>query len=98
MKGRIYKIVNTISDDLYIGSTVQILKNRFKAHKSNAILNKPGKLYEYMRSIGIDHFDIEIIEELDIDHISQLGKKEHTYYAILKPSLNMISPRFNIGI
>lgn len=74
-KGRIYKIFNVKTDDIYIGSTIQTLKDRFKAHKSNAKLNKNGLLYDCMRDIGIDAFSIELIEEIDISNKKQLLSK-----------------------
>jgi Uri superfamily endonuclease len=92
MKAFIYKITNKKTDDVYVGSTIQTLKNRFKAHKSNANVNKPGKLYECMRKIGIEHFKIELLEVLDTDHKSSIGEKEKEYYDLLKPSLNMKCP------
>ena len=46
MKGYIYKITNTQTSDLYIGSTIQELKNRFKTHRSNARLGKTERIYE----------------------------------------------------
>jgi hypothetical protein len=39
-KAQIYKISNTKTDGIYVGSTIQRLKDRFKAHRSNAKLNK----------------------------------------------------------
>ena len=35
-KGKIYKIYNTINDDIYIGATVQDLKLRLSGHISNS--------------------------------------------------------------
>jgi len=46
MKGRIYKIVNSKTNEIYIGSTTQELKNRFKTHRSNANLGRKEILYE----------------------------------------------------
>lgn len=90
MKGFIYKITNTKTSDLYIGSTIQHPKNRFKAHRSNANLGKPGTLYEAIRKIGVEYFSIEVVEECEIE---ELDRKEKEYYQKLAPSLNMIAPR-----
>ena len=35
-QGKIYQILNTITDDVYIGSTTQLLCNRMKSHRSIA--------------------------------------------------------------
>jgi predicted GIY-YIG superfamily endonuclease len=91
-KGIIYKITNTETPDIYIGSTIQPLKNRFKTHKSNAKLGKTEKLYEYMRIYGVECFSIELLEEFEIISKSDLGIKENEYYRKFNPSLNMKSP------
>jgi len=92
MKGCVYKISNTKTDDFYIGSTIQELKKRFKTHRSNAKLGKRGNLYDLIRQIGIENFNIEVIEECE-DY--EIDKKEKEYYERLSPSLNMIAPRIN---
>jgi predicted GIY-YIG superfamily endonuclease len=91
MKAYIYKIINEKTDDIYIGSTNN-LKNRFKSHKSNARLNKNGKLYDCMREYGVENFHIEIIEELDVETNFDIGEKEIYYFEKLKSSLNMKKP------
>ena len=66
-KALIYKISNTKTVDIYIGSTIQTLKLRFKAHRSNAKLNKNGKLYDCMRKNGIECLsDLKDIKELAV--------------------------------
>jgi len=92
MSGFIYKIVNTKTEDIYIGSTIQSLKNRFKAHRSSAKLGKPGTLYDSIRKIGVEYFSIESIEECKVE---ELDRKEKEYYEKIEPSLNMIAPRIN---
>jgi group I intron endonuclease len=91
-KGYVYKITNNKTSDIYIGSTIQELKNRFKTHKSNVRIGKISTLYDYMRQHGIDNFIIELIEECDGD---ELDRKEKEFYEKLSPSLNMIAPRIN---
>jgi hypothetical protein len=48
MKGLVYKIINTKTPDVYVGSTIQPLRNRFKTHRSNAKIGKSEKLCENM--------------------------------------------------
>lgn len=92
-KGRIYKIVNIKTSDIYIGSTIQELKDRYRSHKSNAKSNKNGLLYDCIRKNGIENFFIELIEEFNFIDNNTLTSKEKEYYDLLKPSLNSISPR-----
>ena len=92
MKGYIYKITSSKTSDFYVGSTIQELKTRFKTHRSNAKLGKPERLYESMRQHGIENFSIEILEEIEINSKSDLGRKETEYFQSLRPSLNMKAP------
>ena len=94
---RIYKIVNTKTVDIYIGSTIQTLRKRFKAHRSNAKLEKSGKLYDCMRSNGIEHFTIELLEEFEIQKTEEIGIREREYYIKLNPTLNMKTPNIIIN-
>ena len=92
MNGRIYKIVNTKTTDIYVGSTTQEIKNRFKTHRSNARMGKTEDLYECIRKNGVEHFSIELLEEFELNSKADLGVKEREYYEKLNPSLNMKSP------
>ncbi len=89
---KIYKIVNTITEDIYIGSTIQTLKRRFTSHKSNVNLNKNNKLYNFMREKGVNNFSIELIEEFEFENKTIIGYKEKKYFEKFKPSLNMKIP------
>jgi hypothetical protein len=97
MKAYIYKISSSKTDDFYIGSTIQELRNRFKTHKSDAKLGKDKKLYECMRKYGIENFKIELVEEFDIDNKRdpKIGEKELYYFNKFEPPLNMIAPRIS---
>jgi predicted GIY-YIG superfamily endonuclease len=43
--GRIYKIVSSETDDVYIGSTIRTLRERFKEHKERYNSYTMGKKY-----------------------------------------------------
>jgi hypothetical protein len=76
--GRIYIIRNTKNDKVYVGSTTQSLSQRFSVHKSST--TNPKKLnyslYEAMREIGIEHFNIELIEVYPSDSKEELHSRE----------------------
>jgi len=95
-KAYIYKIINTKTDDIYIGSTIQKIKDRFKAHRSNAKNNKKNLLYECMRKNRIENFNIELVEEFEFNKKEEIGIKEKEYFVKLKPNLNMIPPSIYI--
>jgi group I intron endonuclease len=100
-KARIYKIINTKTIDIYIGSTIQNLEKRFNAHRSNAKQNKNGKLYDCIREHGVKNFSIELIEEFEIEKIEEIGIRERKHYNELNPTLNMKIPNIvlhrNVG-
>lgn len=86
--GKVYKIVNDVDSDLYIGSTCDSLKQRWANHKS---AHKKGnmKLYHKMRALGIEHFRIELIEDVsDINYWGVLNR-EAQLIKELKANLNV---------
>lgn len=85
---RIYKITNTKNDDIYVGSTMQSLKTSFKSHRSNANLNKTGRLYDFMRENGVENFSIELIEEFEAISKEKIAEKTSEYRKTLNPTLN----------
>lgn len=61
----IYKIVNDVNDKIYIGKTEFSIHKRFKEHCRDAykIRNEKRPLYNAMKLYGIEHFNVELIEE-----------------------------------
>lgn len=77
LKGYIYKVVNRITNEIYIGSTELSLIQRFRRHK--ACSNKNSKLYKNMKLHGKDNFYIELIEEIYKDNDKCLKEIEAEY-------------------
>ena len=79
--GRIYKILNYIDNEVYVGSTIQSLSKRMAAHRADA--NKPMKqhrlLYTKMMECGIENFYIELIETYPCENMKELRKREGHY-------------------
>ena len=91
-EGNIYKIYNTINDDICIGSTTQKLcermRNHRNAHKSSKLhFNYP--IYKAFREYGVENFFIELIEKCPCNDKDELMKTEGNYIRLLKPSLNV---------
>ena len=79
--GKIYKISSTCTNDVYIGSTTQILKTRLQRHESNFQLHLDER-YNYVTSFELicqDDYKITLLEELKYDDKSELVAREMQY-------------------
>jgi len=92
----IYKIVNTINNKIYIGSTKRMSarkaehRYRYKNHKGNSAIRSAVLKY------GEDNFRFEVVEELifgsfaTIEYIDELlSSREQFYVDILHPEYNI---------
>ena len=82
----VYKIINTITGDFYIGSSKDI-KKRWSNHKCQSTWkNYPNKqLYKDMKQYGIDKFELEILEEVEIGNLKEM---EQQFIEKLQPIYN----------
>ena len=82
----VYKITNTITGDFYIGSSKNI-KLRWMQHKRLSVWNryKNNQMYLDMKNYGIDKFELQILEEVEIE---QLKETEQRFIEMLKPTYN----------
>ena len=82
----VYKITNTVTGDFYIGSSKNV-KQRWMRHKCPSVWNRyPNKqLYQDMRKYGVDKFELQILEEVEIAHLKE---KEQQFIEMLKPAYN----------
>lgn len=80
----VYKIINKITGDFYIGSSNDI-KIRWRDHKkpSNWKRQPNSKLYRDMAKYGRNNFQLEIIEETN-----NLKEREQYYMDQLSPNYN----------
>jgi group I intron endonuclease len=76
--GKIYQILNSINEEVYIGSTCQPLSKRMVYHRSD-MKTKKMKLYDMMKELGVENFYIELVEEYPCDNIEQLRQREGYY-------------------
>ena len=60
---RVYRIVNSETDDVFIGSTSQPLHKRLYILRADALSGKASALCDLMRQLGKDKFRIELLEE-----------------------------------
>ena len=74
-EAKIYKILNTVDDEIYVGSTTQPLSKRMGKHRMNAKY-RATKFYQHMNDIGIHNFYIELIEKFPCNSNEELYTKE----------------------
>lgn len=77
--GIIYKVTNRINNKVYIGQTIQPLKDRWYRHCAKKSLKKAEMNMHIKRAIlkyGKENFDVEVLEECDT---SLLNKRERYY-------------------
>ena len=76
--GKIYKIFNTLNDDVYVGSTYQSLSRRMSKHRNNA--KDPNKnttkFYAYANELGMGKFYIDLIEDYSCNNKEELRARE----------------------
>ena len=80
-QGRIYRIINDIDHLAYIGSTTQQLCVRMAEHRRNARKGSKHPIYKHMRKLGIDHFKILLLQNIDNCTKEELEALEHEYIA-----------------
>jgi group I intron endonuclease len=93
-KAKIYKIVNDVNDDIYIGSTTRSLKIRMSSHIKDCLdkesTSENRKLFKAFREFGRDSFNIVLIENYECESRLELRQKEQEYIDLLKPFYNHI--------
>ena len=90
-QGKIYKIFNTVTDDIYIGSTTQLLCNRMKGHRNDSSSKKHShyKLHECFCEHGVANFYIELLEKYPCSSKEELFAREGYWIKQEKPTLNI---------
>ena len=91
--GKIYCIRNIIDDDIYVGSTTQLLCKRMAEHRNKMKATPQYKLYMKMVDVGLDKFYIELIENYPCDNREELRKREGFYIREMGTLNNCIAGR-----
>ena len=71
-KGKIYKILNSSDDEIYVGSTVETLGQRMAKHRSYMTKHPHLKSYKHVHDLGVNNFYIELIENFPCKDIYEL--------------------------
>ena len=105
----IYKIINTVNNHFYIGSTDRKFSERFKEHcryyeqyKTENRRNLHPALWAAYDKYGIENFKVEIVEILNGKTFSEILDREEYYIHELNPEYNIckyptVSGKPNLG-
>ena len=74
LEAKVYKVLNSVDDEVYVGSTTQTLAQRMGKHGRNAT-HRNTKFYQHMNNIGINNFYIEMICPYPCNNIEELHSK-----------------------
>ncbi len=87
----VYKIVNTVTGEFYIGSSKHV-KKRWVQHRSPSTWKaKPNSLlYKAMQEYGLDCFSFEILKEVEPYNLKQV---EQRFIDTLKPTYNQMNSK-----
>ena len=93
-ESKIYKIFNTVNDDIYIRCTTLKLCERMRDHRRRHRSQAYSHLclYKAFADYGIDIFYIELIEQGPCNGKDETHTKEGEWIRQLKPSLNKALP------
>ena len=82
----VYKIINTITGDFYVGSSKDV-KSRWASHKCPSAWKRfhNNPMYLDMQKYGLEKFSFQILEEVEI---ASLKEVEQQFIEILKPTYN----------
>lgn len=84
---KIYKILNRLNGEFYVGKTIRSLESRMYSHRYLAQKDpKNSHLYNAMNKYGYDNFSIETI--CNVETLDELNDLEIKYIAELKPHYN----------
>ena len=74
---KIYKLLDTVNDHFYIGSTTNQLSKRLYEHKRASMKAPQRKVYKYFNSIGWDNVKIILIENISVQNRQELIREEY---------------------
>ena len=86
--GKVYKIVNDITDEIYVGSTKDEISKRMGSHRRACKNANPQRIYQCMREHGVEHFRIVLVEDFKHERNEQLRMREQYWIEQLGATLN----------
>jgi hypothetical protein len=89
---KVYRLVNTVDDEIYVGSTCSPLPKRLYEHKQKANLYPNRRVYQHFDTIGFENVKIVLIEEYPCNNKMELERRERHWIEETKAGLNKILP------
>lgn len=82
----VYKIVNTVTGDSYVGSSKDV-KRRWKEHKRPSVWKgySNNQMYQDLQKYGLENFRFQIIAPVMPEHLTQV---EQEFIEMLNPTYN----------
>jgi len=84
--GHVYKIINEVDNEVYVGSTIKPIEKRFTEHKKGGL-----HCHEHFARVGWDNCRIELIEKLEHITLHDLHTRE-TFWINEIGTLNRCTP------
>lgn len=91
--GKIYKLVNNVDDNIYIGSTCSPLHQRLSKHKHSSKVHPYRNVYKHINEVGWENTQIILIEKYPCNDIDELLQRERYWIDKHKPKLNVVLPK-----
>ena len=90
---KVYKLINTVDDTFYIGSTCTSLSKRLNQHKARSQLEKykTTRVYRHLNEIGLPNIKLISISEFYLDNKDQLLREENNYIEMYKNDPNCLN-------
>jgi len=86
--GKIYRLVNAVNDDVYVGSTCLPLHKRISCHRALS-KKKDSRVYAALNEVGWEVVSIELIEAFACENSEELRRREQHHIELIKPNLNL---------
>ena len=90
--GKIYRLVNSVDNEEYVGSTCGKLSKRKSEHKGLAKIQTTRRVYQHLNEVGWESVEIVLIEEYPCQNKMELERRERYWIEEMKPSLNKNVP------
>ena len=99
LEAKIYQIVNSVNDTIYIGSTCQLLSKRMSVHRAYALYDYQNVrklvVHKQMAELGVDKFRILLIKNYPCTTKAELESEE---YRVMQEYLKNGTKLYNVTI